>query len=61
MKKAELDPFLKEALSILNVIGVMKINDHKDYKDDIITRLEYVKSSKTTYPNPANLTLPKSS
>ena len=46
MKKAELDPFLKEALSILNVIGVMKINTHKDYKDDIITRLEYGIGSK---------------
>ena len=40
MKKAELDPFLREALSILNIIGVMKINAHKDDKDDSIDCLE---------------------
>ena len=41
MKKAELDPFLIETLSILNVIGVMKINTTKDEKDDIIDCLEH--------------------
>lgn len=43
MKKAELDPFLEEALSIMKVLGVMKINvkDAMEGKDDTISQLRY--------------------
>ena len=43
MKKAELDPFLAEALSIVEVLGVMKVNakNAMEGKDDIISQLKH--------------------
>ena len=43
MKKAELDPFLEEALSIMKVLGVMKVNvkDAMEGKDDTISQLRH--------------------
>jgi len=43
MKKAKLDPFLEEALSIMEVLGIMKVNvrNAMEGKDDIIGQLKY--------------------
>lgn len=43
MKKAELDPFLEEALSIMKFLGVMKVNlkDFMEGKDDTISQLRH--------------------
>lgn len=48
MKKAELDPFLEKALSIMKVLGVMKVNVKEaiEGKDDICSQLRYGKGAK---------------
>ncbi len=49
MKKAELDPFLEEALSIMEVLGVMKINTKSaiEERDNIIGKLKYGNGAKS--------------
>ncbi len=49
MKKAELDPFLEEALSIMEVLGVLKINAKSaiEERDNIIGKLKYGNGAKS--------------
>lgn len=49
MKKAELDPFLEEALSIIKILGIMKVNVQEaiENKDNIVSRLIHGNGAKS--------------